>query len=149
VSGYSIVAADEVENPYADGEVPGEFRGLTEALEAEQVAISLIRVPPHSDFEQGTGHHHDQIEEIYLVSRGILTMRFGEEVAEVAAGSAVRVAAGTVRSHRNCGSEPVEVWAVSRKVDGDGGTKVEDFWAASPQAARQRQDGKSGKSSQR
>jgi mannose-6-phosphate isomerase-like protein (cupin superfamily) len=140
VSGYSIVAADDVENPYADSDVPGEFRGLTEALGAEQVAISLIRVPPHSDFEQGTGHHHDQIEEVYLVIRGILTMRFGEEVAEVAAGSAVRVAAGTVRSHRNCGSEPVEVWAVSPKVDGDGGTKVEDFWDASPRAARQRQN---------
>jgi mannose-6-phosphate isomerase-like protein (cupin superfamily) len=139
VSGYSIVPADEVENAYAGSDVPGEFRGLTGALEAEQVAITLIRVPPHSDFEQGTGHRHDRIEEIYLVCCGTLTMRFDDEVAEVTAGSAVRVAPGTVRSHRNCGSEPVEMWAVSRKVDGDGGTKVEDFWDASPQAERQRQ----------
>ncbi|HYC81732.1 MAG TPA: hypothetical protein VEB65_08095 [Solirubrobacterales bacterium] len=57
---------------------------------------------------------------------------------EVGAGSAVRVAPGTVRSHRNRGEEPVEVWAISRKNDGDGGTKVDDFWQASPEAAQKR-----------
>ena len=36
----------------------------------------MIRVPPHSDFEQGTGHYHDQTEELYVVARGTLTMRF-------------------------------------------------------------------------
>ena len=25
---------------------------------------TLIRVPPHSDFEQGTGHFHDEVEEL-------------------------------------------------------------------------------------
>ena len=137
MSDYSIVNADEVEDAYADGDVPGEFRALTDALEAEQVAVTLIRVPPHSDFEQGTGHRHDQQEEIYIVTRGTLTMRFGDEVREVAAGAAVRVAPSTVRSHRNLGDEPVELWAVSRKNEDSDSTKVEDFWEASPQA-RQR-----------
>lgn len=49
MSDYSIVSADEAEDAYADSDVPGEFRALTEALEAEQVAVTLIRVPPHSD----------------------------------------------------------------------------------------------------
>jgi mannose-6-phosphate isomerase-like protein (cupin superfamily) len=128
MSGYSIVSADEVED------VPGEFRALTEALEAEQVAVTLIRVPPHSDFEQGTGHRHEQQEEIYIVTRGTLTMRFGDEVREVAAGTAIRVAPSTVRSHRNLGEEPVELWAVSRKIDDSDSTKVDDFWEASPEA---------------
>jgi mannose-6-phosphate isomerase-like protein (cupin superfamily) len=134
MSDYSIVKADEVEDAYADSEVPGEFRSLTEALAAEQVAVTLIRVPPHSDFEQGTGHRHEQQEEIYVVTRGILTMRFGDEVREVQAGSAVRVAPSTVRSHRNLGEEPVELWAVSRRIEDSDSTKVEDFWEASPQA---------------
>ncbi|MDQ3724515.1 MAG: cupin domain-containing protein [Actinomycetota bacterium] len=134
MSDYSIVSADEVEDHYADSDVPGEFRALTEALAAEQVAVTLIRVPPHSDFEQGTGHRHDEQEELYIVTRGTLTMRFGDEVREVPAGSAVRVAPQTVRSHRNLGDEPVEMWAISRKIEDSDSTKVDDFWEASPEA---------------
>jgi quercetin dioxygenase-like cupin family protein len=134
MSDYSIVDADEVEDAYADEDVPGEFRALTDALGSEQVAVTLIRVPPHSDFEQGTGHKHDEQEEVYIVTRGTLTMRFGDEVREVSAGSAVRVAPQTVRSHRNLGDGPVELWAVSRKIAEGDSTKVEDFWEASPGA---------------
>ena len=137
-SGYEIVAADQVEDAYAGSDVPGEFRRLTEALGCSQVALTLIRVPPHSDFEQGSGHRHEQTEEVYLVTRGTLTMRFGDDVHEIDAGTAVRVAPGTVRSHRNQGEEPVEVWAISRKQDGGDSTKVEDFWEASPEAAQTR-----------
>lgn len=54
----------------------------------------------------------------------------------VGPGSAVRVAPQTVRSHRNEGDEPVEMWAISPARDGDGGEKVEDFWEASPEAAQ-------------
>jgi len=135
---YEIVAADEVEDFYAGTDVPGEFRSLTDALGSTQVALSLIRVPPHSDFEQGTGHFHDETEEVYLVTRGTLTMRFGDDVHEILAGTAVRVAPGTVRSHRNCGDEPVEMWAISRQQDGGDATKVDDFWEASPAAAQSR-----------
>jgi mannose-6-phosphate isomerase-like protein (cupin superfamily) len=128
MSDYSIVRADEVENPYAGSDVPGEFRSLKDALEAQQVAVTLIRVPPHSDFEQGTGHFHEKLEEIYIVARGKLTMRFDDAVEEVAAGSVVRVSPGVTRSHRNEGEEPVEIWAVSRKIDEKDATKVEGFW---------------------
>jgi quercetin dioxygenase-like cupin family protein len=65
-------------------------------------------------------------------------MRFGEEVETVAAGSAVRVPPQTVRSHRNEGDEPVEMWAISRQSGGDGGEKVDDFWKASPAASQHR-----------
>jgi mannose-6-phosphate isomerase-like protein (cupin superfamily) len=136
VNAYSIVRADEVEDSYADSDVPGEFRSLKEALEAEQVAVTLIRVPPHSDFEQGSGHFHEKLEEIYILTRGTLTMRFEDEVEEVKAGSVVRVAPGTTRSHRNEGAEPVEMWAVSRRIAEEDSTKVDDFWAASPSAAQ-------------
>jgi mannose-6-phosphate isomerase-like protein (cupin superfamily) len=136
VSDYSIVRADNVEDAYADSEVPGEFRSLKEALDAEQVAVTLIRVPPHSDFEQGTGHFHEKLEEIYIVTRGTLTMRFEDEVEQVGAGSVVRIAPATTRSHRNEGEEPVEVWAVSRRIDDQDATKVEDFWQPSASASR-------------
>jgi mannose-6-phosphate isomerase-like protein (cupin superfamily) len=138
MSNYTIVTATQVENPYEDSDVPGAFRSLTDSLGAEQLAVTLIQVPPHSDFEQGSGHFHAEIEELYLVTRGTLTMRFGDEVEEVSAGSAVRVAPQTPRSHRNCGDEAVEMWAISRKIDRKDATKVDDFWDSSPDARQHR-----------
>jgi mannose-6-phosphate isomerase-like protein (cupin superfamily) len=138
VTGYSIVRADEVSDTYAGTDVPGEFRRLSDALSSRQLSATCIRIPPHSDFEQGTGHRHGDTEELYIVTRGTLTMRFDDDVHHVAAGSAVRVAPATVRSHRNEGDEPVEMWAISRRSDDDGGTKVDDFWPASAQAAQHR-----------
>jgi uncharacterized cupin superfamily protein len=135
---YAIVAADDVKDFYAGSDVPGEFRRLSDALGTEQLAVTLIRIPPHSDFEQGTGHTHDELEELYLVTTGELTMRFGDDVVKVPAGCAVRVAARTPRSHRNEGDEPVDLWAISRRSEGDGGNKIDDFWAASPDAAQKR-----------
>ena len=139
MSEYTIVAADEVEDHYEGTDVPGEFRRLTDALGCEQVAVTLIRVPPHSDFEQGTGHYHDETEEIYLVTRGRLTMRLGDDVHTVGAGSAVRVAPRTPRSHRNEGDEVVEMWAISRRQEGHDATKIDEFWEASPDAAQRRE----------
>jgi mannose-6-phosphate isomerase-like protein (cupin superfamily) len=133
---YTIVDPDDADDEYAGSDVPGEFRSLTGALGCGQLAATLIRVPPHSDFEQGTGHFHDEIEELYLVTRGTLTMRFGEEIRTVSAPAAVRVAPTTPRSHRNEGDEPVEMWAVSRKLGRRDATKLDDFWEASPKATQ-------------
>jgi mannose-6-phosphate isomerase-like protein (cupin superfamily) len=138
MSDYEVIGADDVDDVYAGSDVPGEYRPLTQALGAEQLAVTLIRVPPHSDFEQGTGHFHDEQEEIYIVARGTLTMRFGDDVRMVSAPSVARVAPRTPRSHRNEGDEPVELWAFSRRIDHEDATKLDDFWEASPEAAQTR-----------
>jgi mannose-6-phosphate isomerase-like protein (cupin superfamily) len=135
---YAIVDPDDVDDVYEGSDVPGEFRSLTEALGSDQLAATLIRVPPHCDFEQGTGHYHDDVEELYLVTRGTLTMRFGDEVRQVGAPAAVRVAPGTRRSHRNEGDEPVDLWAISHRIDHGDATKIDDFWEASPDARQSR-----------
>ena len=134
---YAIVNPDDADDAYAGSDVPGEFRRLTDALGSEQLSATLIRVPPHSDFEQGTGHFHDEVEELYLVTRGTLTMRFGDDIEKVSAPAAVRVAPKTPRSHRNEGDEPVDIWAVSLKGHSDS-TKLDDFWDASPDAEQHR-----------
>lgn len=138
MSDYKIVAADDVQDHYEGTDVPGEFRRLTGALGCEQVAVTLIRVPPHSDFEQGTGHYHEEIEEIYVIATGTLTMRLGDDIHKVPAGSVVRVAPRTPRSHRNEGDEPVEIWAVSRNLGRGDAVKIDEFWEASPDAAQRR-----------
>jgi mannose-6-phosphate isomerase-like protein (cupin superfamily) len=138
MNGYKIVRADDTKDYYKDTDVPGEFRRLTDELGSEQVAISLIRIPAHSDFEQSTGHFHDEIEEIYLIAKGTLTMRFDDDIVKVPAGSAVRISPKTVRSHRNEGDETVEMWAISKILGKKDSTKVDDFWEASDQARQSR-----------
>ena len=137
MSEYTVISADDVEDHYAGTTVPGEFRRLTDALGAEQLAVTLIRVPPHSDFEQGTGHTHSEIEELYIVAKGTITFRCDEDVCKVEAPAVVRVSPGTARSHRNEGDAPVEIWAVSVKGHRDA-TKIDDFWEASPDARQTR-----------
>jgi hypothetical protein len=63
-------------------------------------------------------------------------MRFDETVEKVPAGSAVRIAPSTTRSHRNESDEPVDLWAISRRIADHDSTKVEDFWPASPNATQ-------------
>ena len=138
VSDYTIVKADEVKDYYAGTEVPGEFRSLTKALGAKQLAVTLIHIPPHSDFEQGTGHYHGELEEVYIITRGVLTMRFGDDIVKVSAGSAVRVAPKTPRSHRNEGNEPVDMWAISPKTDQQDAVMIKKFWEPSKQAVQKR-----------
>jgi mannose-6-phosphate isomerase-like protein (cupin superfamily) len=135
--GFAIVRADDVDDAYAGSDVPGEFRKLTDALGAEQLSVTLIRVPSHSDMEQSTGHTHSEIEELYIVAKGTITFRCDENVEKVTAPAVVRVSPGTARSHRNEGEEPVEIWAVSVKGHKDA-TKIDDFWEASPEAKQTR-----------
>jgi mannose-6-phosphate isomerase-like protein (cupin superfamily) len=138
MSDYSIVRGEDAPDTYEGSDVPGEFRRLTPGLESEQLAITLIRIPPHSDFEQGTGHYHDEIEELYLVARGTLTMRFGEDVVQVGPNTVVRCAPKTPRSHRNESDEPVELWAISPKLGREDATLIREFWEASPDAVQHR-----------
>lgn len=135
---YTVVKADGVKDYYAGTDVPGEFRRLTNGLGAQQLAVTLIRVPPHCDFEQGTGHYHGEIEEVYIITRGVLTMRFGNDIVKVPAGSAVRVAPKTPRSHRNEGDEPVDMWAISPKTNREDAVMIKEFWEASKLATQKR-----------
>ncbi|MBI2285718.1 hypothetical protein HYU82_02760 [Candidatus Saccharibacteria bacterium] len=44
----------------------------------------------------------------------------------------------TLRSHRNEGDEPVEMWAISKKIDHDDSNLIKVFWKASPLAKQKR-----------
>ena len=57
-----------------------EFREYPDQEQLAVESVTLIRVPPHSDFEQGTGHYHEETEEVYLLTRGTLTFRLGDDI---------------------------------------------------------------------
>jgi hypothetical protein len=62
----------------------------------------------------------------------------GFTVISADAWSVVRVAPRTPRSHRNEGDEPVEIWALSQRLDSGDAVKLDDFWEASAEALQER-----------
>ena len=128
MSSYQIVKLDDVDDWL--GDYPGEMRGLTYGLDAEQVALTYRRMPQHTGSKGSYGHRHRTQEEIYFVLAGTLQFKLDDEIVEVGPYQAVRVAPETVRGVWNDAPEEAELVIVSRRVDdplGDVET-VDGFW---------------------
>src|SRR3954454_15922479 len=92
---YQIVQLEEV--PDWLGDYPGEMRGITYAIGAEQVALTHRRMPQHTGSKGSYGHRHRTQEEIYFVLSGRLQFKLDDDVVEVGARQAVRVPPQTWR----------------------------------------------------
>ncbi len=112
------------------GDYPGEMRMLTDALEAEQAALSWRRMPPDTGGRGSYGHRHKTQEELYLVVEGTLTFKVGDDVFEAPAGTAVRVAPSTLRSVHNDSDADAVLVIVSVKASASDGEveTVDGFW---------------------
>ena len=129
MAGYTIRTLDEVPDAFG-GQYPGMMRFLTGPLEAEQVAITHRHMPPGAGGKGGYGHRHKTQEEIYFVVSGRLQFKLDEEIVDIDAGSAVRVAPEVVRSVWNEGPHDAQLLIFSLRianVDEDAEI-VENFW---------------------
>jgi mannose-6-phosphate isomerase-like protein (cupin superfamily) len=129
MSDYTIRGLEDVPDAFG-GKYPGEMRHLTGELAAQQVALTHRRMPPGSGGKGGYGHRHTAQEEIYFVVSGTLQFKLGDDVVDIAAGSAVRVAPEVVRSVWNDGPEDAELFICSVRIDDPRGDVeiVEGFW---------------------
>ncbi len=112
------------------GDYPGEMRFLTGPLQAEQVAVTYRRMPAGTGGKGGYGHRHRTQEEVYMVTSGLLVFKLGDDIVEVPAGHAVRVAPGVARSVWNDGPLDAELLIVSTTIE-DLRADIEtvpDFW---------------------
>jgi mannose-6-phosphate isomerase-like protein (cupin superfamily) len=128
---YSLCRLDEAADVFG-GQYPGEMKMLAGPLETEQVAFTWRRMPQHSGGKGGYGHRHKSQEEVYYVIAGELQFKLDDEVIDVPAGTAVRIAPGTVRSVWNERTEEAELLIVSNRLE-DGREDVElveGFWPA-------------------
>lgn len=114
------------------GRYPGEMKMLADSLASEQVAFTHRLMPQHSGGKGSYGHRHRTQEEIYFVVSGELQFKLEDEVIDVPAGTAVRVAPGTARSVWNERAEDAELLIVStRLAEGrEDVDLVEGFWEA-------------------
>ena len=127
---YTIVQLEDV----ADwlGDYPGEMRGITYAIGAEQVALTHRRMPQHTGSKGSYGHRHKEQEEIYFVLSGRLQFKLDDEIVEVGARQAIRVPPATWRGVWNDEPEDAELIIVSTRQGEDPGAdtekSAEDFW---------------------
>jgi mannose-6-phosphate isomerase-like protein (cupin superfamily) len=127
---YQIVRLDDVVDWL--GDYPGEMRGITYAIGAEQVALTHRRMPQHTGSKGSYGHRHKTQEELYFVLSGKLLFKLNDEIVEVGARQAVRVPPQTWRGVWNDEPEDAELIIVSTRISDDPSadteTTAEDFW---------------------
>jgi quercetin dioxygenase-like cupin family protein len=128
VAGYQVVKLEDVDDWL--GDYPGEMRGITYAIGAEQVAITHRRMPQHTGSKGSYGHRHKTQEEIVLVLKGRLQFKLDDEILELAEREAIRIPPETVRGIWNDEPEDAEIVIVSKRIDDPMGdvVNVEDFW---------------------
>ena len=88
---------DDVENTAARFglEDQGEVRPAREVLGARRTGVTHYRWKP--GMRVGFGHYHSSDEEIYIVVRGGGRMKLNDDVVDIRANDALRIAPTTVR----------------------------------------------------
>jgi mannose-6-phosphate isomerase-like protein (cupin superfamily) len=105
------------------GEI-GEARFANKDLQAEHTGVSYQRLRPHK--RQAFAHRHDNAEEVYVVLAGSGRMKLDEDVLDVQAMDAIRVAPGVIRTFE-AGPEGLDVLAFGPRHEGDG-ELLKDWW---------------------
>jgi mannose-6-phosphate isomerase-like protein (cupin superfamily) len=125
--GYTHKRLDEVEDsaPKFGSDEFQEARFASSDLEAEQTGISHFRIHPGK--RQPFAHHHDRIEEIYVVLAGSGRVKLGDEIVELSALDAIRVSPTVIRSFE-AGPEGLEFIAVGACDADDRGEILPGWW---------------------
>lgn len=95
-------------------------------FEAEQTGFSLHRFKPGK--RQPFGHRHDTAEEIYFVVSGSGRVKLDDDILELQACEAVRVAPGVMRQFE-AGDEGLEILAFGQRHAEDRGEVVQGWWS--------------------
>jgi mannose-6-phosphate isomerase-like protein (cupin superfamily) len=124
---YTLKKLTDVEDSAARfglGEVQ-EARFANEDLEAEQTGLSYHRLK--ADKRQGFAHRHEKAEEVYVVLGGSGRVKLDDEIIEIEALDALRVAPGVIRAFE-AGSDGVELLAFGPRQEGDGEV-IQNWWS--------------------
>jgi mannose-6-phosphate isomerase-like protein (cupin superfamily) len=127
VAGYTIKNLKEIEDQAPKfGLAPNlEFRVAGNPLDAEQSAISYLKVAPN--YRLTFGHKHKEQEEIYVLVSGSARVKLDDEVLELRPLDAVRIAKETTRNVE-AGAEGAELILFGAPKTAPGDAEVEPEW---------------------
>lgn len=116
---YTIHALTDTEDmaPKYGLDVQGEARFATDDLAAEQTGVSLQRLHPGK--RQLFGHRHDQAEEVYVVLSGSGRVKLDDDVEDIRALDAIRVAPAVTRAFE-AGPDGLQLLAFGPRHRNDG-----------------------------
>lgn len=119
----NLLEVDDVAAAHGFGEAH-EARFAMRALEAQDTGLAHFRLHPGK--RQPFAHRHGAAEEVYVVLSGSGRVRLDDEILELGALDAVRVAPGVTRRFE-AGPDGLEFLAFGPHRDGDGEI-VQGFW---------------------
>ena len=130
MGGYKVVNRGDADDWMAAYPGFGEMRTYTGALENQEVALTWRLMPPGTGGKGSYGHRHKDQEEVYLVLRGSVQFKLGDDELELGPGTAVRVDTDVFRSVHNEGPDEAELIICSRKAQDDEAESemVDEFW---------------------
>jgi mannose-6-phosphate isomerase-like protein (cupin superfamily) len=102
-----------------------EARFAKDDLDAEDTGVSHYRLKPGK--RTPFGHKHEQAEEVYVVLGGSGRIKLDDEIVELEALDAIRIAPGVIRAFE-AGPGGIEVLAVGPRHDGDG-ELIQGWWS--------------------
>lgn len=124
MSGFTKINLKEIE---AGGSADVEARFARSRLDSEHLGLSFFRYGP--GFRSRIGHSHREQEELYVVVGGSGRVKLDNEIVELSAWDAVRVAPATVRAFEG-GPDGLEIIAIgSDRPEGGDGVRVDDWWS--------------------
>ncbi len=95
-------------------------------LDAEKTGLSLMAVKPGR--RQAVAHRHDEAEEIYVIVAGSGRVKLDDDIVEVQALDAIRVAPDVTRAFEG-GSQGLEYVVFGPHHEADGAIQpIEKFW---------------------
>ena len=111
------------EDPRKPGVLKRVLASRDELLRGQVQMINWCRLPVDRSFRT---HYHEDMEEIFILVRGIAEMRVGENCVTLEPGDAVIVSPGEVHSMKNSGSQEVEYVVVGISLGQNGKTVLVD-----------------------
>jgi len=107
--------------------VPIQWRFARTALESPELGVSRFTYEPGA--RMPWGHRHHEQEEVYVVVAGSRRGQLNDEIVEIEAWDALRVAPAVIRSFQ-AGPDGMDVICIGgRKPDGPDSERHPDFWA--------------------
>jgi mannose-6-phosphate isomerase-like protein (cupin superfamily) len=119
----NLADVEDLAAKYGYGELQ-ESRFAHDDLGADATGLSHHRLRPGK--RQPFGHRHHEAEEIYVVLAGSGRARLDDEIVELRALDALRVAPGTARAFE-AGDDGMEFLAFGPRMPGDA-EMLKDFW---------------------
>jgi mannose-6-phosphate isomerase-like protein (cupin superfamily) len=101
-----------------------ESRFANDDLETQHTGVSHHRVKPGE--RQAFAHRHENAEEVYVVLAGSGRVKLDDEIVEIEALDAIRVAPSVTRAFE-AGPDGIELLAFGPRHEGDADV-IQDWW---------------------